>query len=184
MFGHPFPLAIGRAAIHRVRRAAIIFGDVGQVRGLAAVHGPGTGQQEPPRPALPGKLQAPPRAGDDRIEHQQGFLLVQLGAGFRGGVNDMGETAVGEGEIAHVALVAGDGLIGGQSRCLEAERPPITRQDDGPAPMREFLVGPGETLQEPDAEEPRPAGDEDALAAQRFPQVRCVLEDVLPVVGG
>ena len=90
---------------------------------------------------------------------------------------------VGKGEIADVAGVAGDGRIGGQLRRLAAKGRPIARQDDGPSTERERLVGPGETLQQPGAEETGAAGDENPLAAQRFPQTGGAIENVLSVAG-
>jgi len=42
-------------------------------------------------------------------------------------------------------------------------------------------VHPGECLAEPGADEPGAAGDEDALAAQRFPTVARVLEEFVEI---
>ncbi len=146
MLRRSLPLAVKRTRIRHVGRAGIIFGNVRQLWRLLAVHGSGAGQEKCAGPALSREIERVPRALDDGIEHQQRIFGVPLGAGFGGGVDDVGEMAAGKDKIADVTLVAGNGRIGGQLRDPRAEGLPVARQDDRLRAERELPVRPGEAL--------------------------------------
>ncbi len=183
MFGDSLAVPIGPARNHRVRCAGVVLGNVRQLGRLAAVHRARTGQQKLLGLAVPGEVERVPRPRDDRIEHQQRVLFAQPRARFGRRVNHVRKLPGWKGEIPHVPLVARDGRIEGQVRRLRGERLPVARQDDDLAPKPELLVGPEKALQQPRAEEPGAAGDEDPLIAQRFPQPGGVFENVLAVGG-
>src|ERR1017187_7698081 len=65
---------------------------------------------------------------------------------------------------------------------LVRESSGVTGQHSGRGPQVKLIVGPGERLQKPAAEETRTTRDENPLPAKFFPQSLGVLQDVVEVL--
>jgi hypothetical protein len=121
---------------------------------------------------------------DDGREHLEGMLGGLFGAGFGGGVDDVGKVAVVEGKTADVAGNEGQGFVGCQVRAFPREGSGVTSENCRVRIEAKVPVDVGKTFEQPTAEEASAACNEDALVSHFVPERPRLAEDVVEIGGG
>ena len=93
----------------------------------------------------------------------------------------MGKGTGGKSEVAHVPDVKLNVRPARQMRGLFAEVLDIAGKDNHFRAKAEAVVGPGESFQQPAAEEARSARDEQAASAQLLPDGPCAKQDKVQI---
>ena len=112
------------------------------------------------------------RAPERGVELGERVFATVEGGGGRGGggVDQVGEVAIGKGEVAHVARVKADRRVGGEFGRVGDKAGRIAAEGGDAQIEAEGVVGAGECRQQPASEVAGAAGDEDARAIAGHPQ--------------
>jgi hypothetical protein len=158
---------------------------VGDLRGLDAVYRAGAGEEKAARAGGEGKIEHGACAADDGIEDAHGIILAY---GIHGGVDEKREPAGMavrelrvESRVIELADIAPDEMdagAGGELGGSLCDGGWIAGEDGHARVQIEVIVGKGEGLQQPAAEETGAAGDEEVLAAHAVPHILGVGENV------
>ena len=183
-FRRPLAFGIDAVRVKRIGSAGVALRNMSEFGRLFAVDSAGTGQQEFSSSVSCGKLERSLRSGNDRGKHFQWLFGGLLCARFGGGVNDEAEFGVRKCEVADIAGKHCNCRITSKVRTFAGERAGIATENYSLRTKAEKAVHVTEALDEPTAEKPRAAGDEDALAPHLVPQAGRVCCDQVEVFGG
>jgi len=164
------------------RGCRILLGDVGDV-GAAAIDGSGAGEKQAVDSGFAGELEDVAGAFEDGFGELVCRRVGLLATGVGGGVEDEGMVLGGEGEGANVAGEQGDGGSAVMCGVFSGEGFGVAREHGGAGVERELAVGVEEGFEQPVTEEAGASGDEDALVAERMPDLVGVGEDVVKIGG-
>ncbi len=146
-FGRAFAFRVCRGPVKRIRAATERLGNVREMFGLLSIDGAGTDEKKSLDGASFGELQYMPSAVDDRLEHHQRCVCIQLRARLRRRVNHMRELAFGKTAFADICRKEGNRGIRGKVRSLPPKHLRMPGERDCVRVQIQTAICPGETLQ-------------------------------------
>jgi hypothetical protein len=125
------------------------------------------------------EVQSPASSLNNRLIHQKGILLIQLGAGLGSSVHHERELACRKLERSHVAWKQTNCRMVRQVGCLSREGFRVAAKHCCFRAESKLIIGPNKTLQQPAPKETGPTRHEDILASDFFPKMGSVIEDMI-----